>query len=90
MGHQQSEPTQVTTNNSIAYGLTMVIMTSKASKSNDLRSQWLKFRREQRLFAFLWACGTNNRADYRSKHHHEPHHLRVRPNYMVDKIQPSQ
>ena len=85
MGHPHSESTPVSTDNNTANGLTMVTMTSKASKSNDMRSQWLKFHKAQRLFAFLWARGPNNRADYPIKHHHGPHHLHVRQNYVVDK-----
>ena len=42
MRHLQSEPTPVTTDNNTAHGLTMGTMTSKASKSNDMRFQWLK------------------------------------------------
>ena len=42
MGHLQSEPTPVTTYNNTAHGLTMGTMTSKASKYNGMRFQWLK------------------------------------------------
>ena len=42
MGHPQSEPTPVTTDNNTAHGLTMGTMTSKASKSKVMSFQWLK------------------------------------------------
>ena len=90
MGHLQSEPTPVTTDNNKAHGLTMGTMTSKSSKSNDMRFQWLKFRKAQRLFAFLWSHGPKKCANYPSKHHPGPHHIHVHPNYVVDKIQPTQ
>ena len=90
MIHLQSEPTPVTTNNNTTNGLTMGTMTSKASKSNDMKFQWLKFRKAQRMFAFLWARGPKNHADYPSKNHHGPHQLHLHQNYVVDKIQPSQ
>ena len=45
MGHPQSETTPVTTNNNTAHGLTMGTMTSKSSKSNGMRFQWLKCRK---------------------------------------------
>ena len=90
MGHPQSEPTPVTTDNNTAHSLTIGTMTSKASKSNDMRFQWLKCRKSQTMFAFLWAHDPKNCANYPSKHHHGPHHLHVRQNYVVDKIQPSQ
>ena len=60
MGHPQTNPTPVTTDNNTAHGLTMGTMTSKASKSNDMRYQWLKCHRAQQLFKFLWAKGHLN------------------------------
>ena len=87
MGHPQPA-TPVTTDNNTAHGLTMGTMTSKASKSNDMRFKWLRCRQAQKLFKFLWARGSQNRADYPSKHHQAAHHQHVRPSYVVDKIQP--
>ena len=88
MGHPQTNPTPVTTDNNTAHGLTMGTMQSKASKPNDMRFQWLKCRKAQRLFQFLWAKGSTNRADYPSKHHPGRHHQQVRPSYVVDRIPP--
>ena len=90
MGHPQTEPTPVTTDNNTAHGLTLGTMNSKASNSNGMRFQWLKCRKAQRFFAFLWARGAKNRADYPSKHHQGTHHLHVRPRYVIDKVQPQQ
>ena len=45
MGHPQTESTPVTTDNNTAHGLTLGTMNSKASKSNDMRFQWLKCRK---------------------------------------------
>ena len=86
MGHPQSKPTPVTTDNNTTRGLTMGSMTSKSSKYNDMRFQCLKCPKVQRMFAFLWAHGSKNRANYPSEHHHGPHHLHFRKNYVVDKI----
>jgi hypothetical protein len=88
MGHPQKKPTPVTTDNNTAHGLTMGTMTSKASKSNDMRFQWLKCRKAQRLFQFLWAKGHLNRADYPSKHHPPHHHQKVRPTVVIDRVPP--
>jgi hypothetical protein len=77
MGHPQPGPTPVTTDNSTAVGLTLDTMIPRASKSMDMRFQWLKCRRAQSLFRYLWAKGINNRADYPSKHHPAKHHLMV-------------
>ena len=89
MGHPQLEPNPVTTDNNTTHGLTMGTMTSKASKSNDIRFQCLKCRKAQRMFAFLWSLGPNNLSGYPINHHHRPHHLHVRQNYVADKVQPS-
>ena len=88
MGHAQPGPTPVTTNNNIVHGLTMGTMNSKASKSNDMRFQWLKCREVQRLFKFLWERGVHNRADCPSKHYPGAHHLSVRPQYVVNSVLP--
>ena len=87
MGHPQPR-TPVTTDNNTAHGLTMGSMTSKASKSNDMRFQWLKCRKAQRLFSFLWAKGISNRGDYPSKHHNAQHHQKIRPTIVVDRVLP--
>ena len=89
MGHPQNEPTPATTDNNTAHGLTIGTMDSKASKSNDMRFQWLKCRKAQRLFRFLWAKGCLNRADHPSKHHHANHHIKMRPSLVVDKVSAS-
>ena len=88
MVHPQTEPTPVTTNNNTAHGLTLGTMNSKASKSNDMRFQWLKCPKAQQFFAFLWAHGSKNRANYPSKHHQGTQHLHIRPRYIIDKVQP--
>ena len=63
MGHPQDNPTPVTNDNNTAHGLIMGTMTSKSSNSNGMRFQWLKCRKSQRLFEFLWARGPKNCAD---------------------------
>ena len=84
MGHPQPGPTTVTTDNSTAVGLTKNTMVPKASKSMDMRFQWLKCRHAQQLFKYLWARVTKNRANYPSKHHPAKHCLLVRPWYVID------
>ncbi len=54
LGHDQANPTAITTNNITAQGLTMGTMTAKASKSIDQRFHWLKCRDAQRQFKYLW------------------------------------
>jgi hypothetical protein len=88
MGHPQPGPTPVTTDNSTAVGLTLNTMVPKASKSMDMRLQWLKCCRTQSLFCYHWAKGIKNRADYPSKHHSAAHHKRVRSSYVMDRVLP--
>ena len=87
IGHPQG-PTPATTDNNTAHGLTMGTMNSKASKPNDMRFQWLKCRKAQRMFRFLWARGHSNQADYPSKHHQASHDQLVRPSMVIDQVPP--
>ena len=88
MGHPQFGSTPITTDNSMAVGLTMDTMTPEASKAMDMRFQWLKCRRAQSLFRFLWTKGITNRADYPSKHHSAAHHKHIHPLYVADPVLP--
>jgi hypothetical protein len=88
MGHAQSKPTPVTTNNITAQGLTMGTMTPRASKSMDQCFHWLKCRDAQRQFWYLWQKGILNRANYARKHHAPKHHQQVRPFYIFDSNAP--
>jgi hypothetical protein len=89
MGHPQTKCTMVTTNNITAQGLTMGIMTPKASKSMDQCFHWLKCHNTQRRCLYLWHRGIDNRTDYASKHYPTKHHQAVRPFYIQDTL-PSQ
>ncbi len=80
LGHNQANPTPITTNNITAQGLTM----AKASKSMDQHFHWLKCRDAQHQFKYLWQKGILNQADYASKHHTPKHHKHVQPVYVFD------
>jgi hypothetical protein len=84
LGHNQANPTPITTNTITAQGLTMGTMTAKASKSMDQRFHWLKCRDAQCQFKYLWQKGILNRADHASKHHAPQHHKRVQPFYVFN------
>jgi len=83
MGHPQPK-TPITTDNSTAHGLIHNRMTPKASKSNDMRHHWLRSRRAQHQFDFLWDSGVRNRADYHSKAHPTKHYVKKRSDYVID------
>ncbi|KAL7476830.1 hypothetical protein ACHAW6_002665 [Cyclotella cf. meneghiniana] len=82
MGHPQLGPTPVTTDNSTVLGLTLKTMIPNASKAMDMRFQWLKCWRAQKLFRFLWVNSQLNCTDYPSKHHPPAHHIKVRSQYV--------
>ncbi len=84
LGHNQANPTPITTNNITTQGLTMVNMTAKASKPTDQDFHWLKCRDALCQFKYLLQKGILNRAGYASKHHAPKHHKRVRPFYVFD------
>jgi hypothetical protein len=84
LGHNQANPTPITTNNITAQGLTMDTVIVKASKFMDQRFHWLKCSDAQRQLKYLWQKGILNQADYTSKHHAPKHHKRVRPFYVFD------
>jgi hypothetical protein len=86
MGHPQTKRTMVTTDNITAQGLTMGIMTPKASKLMDQCFHWLKCRNAQHQFLYLWRRSINNCADYASKHHLTKHHQAVHPFYVQDTL----
>jgi hypothetical protein len=54
LGHNQANPTPITTNDITAQGLTMDTMTVKASNSMDQRVFWLKCCDAQCQFKYLW------------------------------------
>jgi hypothetical protein len=54
LGHNQANPTPITTDNIITQGLKMGTMTAKASKSIDQCFHWLKRRDAQCQFKYLW------------------------------------
>ena len=58
-------------------------MKQKMSKSWDMRFNWLRDRSViQKLFRIYWDKGTNNLADYFTKHHAPAHHKHMRPVYI--------
>jgi len=62
----------------------MGTMTPKASKSNKMVFEWLKFQEAQRQFVYLWRKGILNRANYASKHLPAKHHQAVCKFYVFD------
>jgi hypothetical protein len=49
----------------------------------DMRFHWLRCRDAQGQFRYYWRPGTQNLADYFTKHHPATHHKSVRPTILT-------
>ena len=82
MGHPQP-PTVIITDNSTAVGLANDTIKQRRSKAIDMRFYWIRDREQQDQFRIHWKPGSENRADYFSKHHPPSHHREMRTEYYV-------
>ena len=91
LGHPQSV-TPIKADNSTAEKFVTKNIKQKMSKSWDMRLKWLRDRTLQKQFKVFWNKGSNNWADYFTKHHSAKHHRVLRPKYvhMEDYIKSSQ
>jgi len=81
MGHPQpSTPIQV--DNSTACGIANDNIRQQRSRAIDMRFYWVRDRTDQKQFHVFWAPGSQNLADYFTKHHTAAHHQRMRPVYL--------
>ena len=81
LGHPQP-PTIIVTDNACAKGIADGSVKQKRSKAIDMRFYWIRDRVDQKQFTILWKRGTENLADYFTKHHPASHHQRVRSRYL--------
>ena len=52
-----------------------------------MRFHWLKDKDTQKCIRVYWKKGTDNEADYFTKHHATTHHRAVRNRYVKDKME---
>ena len=78
MGWPQGK-SPIQTDNSTADGVINNTIVPKRLKSMDLRLHWLRCREAQGQFRVFWAPGTENWADYYTKHFAAIHHESQRP-----------
>ena len=83
MGHPQPA-TPIQTDNSFASGFANKQIKQRRSKAIDMRFYWIQDRVDQGQFKIYWAKGTDNLADYFTKHFNGKYHRHVRRNYLVD------
>ena len=82
LGHPQPL-TPMQTDNSTANALLTNKIMPKALKAMDMRFHWLRCRNTQGQFRYYWRPGTQNLADYFTKHHPASHHTAVRPTILT-------
>jgi hypothetical protein len=82
LGHPQPH-TPMQTDNATAQALLTNKILPKALKAMDMRFHWLRCRDAQGQFRFYWRPGTQNLADYFTKHHPATHHKSVRPTILT-------
>ena len=87
MGHPQ-KATTIQTDNACASGITNDTVKQKRSKAMDMRFYWIKDRVEQGQYQVHWRKGTDNLADYFTKHHSPSHHRRMRSRYLLELHEP--
>ena len=82
LAHQQpATPTK--TDNSTAASFVTDTLKKKRSKSWDKDYHWLCDQQALGNFYVYWDKGSNNKADYHTKHFSPTHHLNVRPTYIL-------
>jgi hypothetical protein len=87
MGHPQgATPMQV--DNACAVGITNDTVKQRRSKAIDMRFYWLRDRVRQGHFIVHWRKGTDNLADYFTKHHSPAHHQLMRSRYLLSLHRP--
>jgi hypothetical protein len=88
LGHPQGA-TPIQTDNSTAAGIANDTVKQRRSKSFDMRFFWVRDRVNQGEFLVHWRKGSENRADFFSKHSSAAHHRRMRPLYLRDSHSPT-
>jgi hypothetical protein len=82
MGHPQTR-TPIQTNNLTAHALLTNKIMPKALKAMDMQLHWLRCHKAQDQYHFYWRPGTQNLADYWTKHHPASHHKAFWPQILM-------
>ena len=87
LGHPQPR-TPMQTDNATAHALLTNKILPKALKAMDMRFHWLRDRAAQKQYRFYWRPGTQNLADYFTKHHPASHHKSFRSQILTSPSDP--
>ena len=77
-GHKQRQPIPIRADNSTSVGFVNRNMQMKQSKTWDMQLHWLRDKQNTSHFNVFWDKGSNQGADYWTKHHPTVHHRHVR------------
>ena len=75
-------PTPIQTDNSCAEGIVNDTVKQRRSKAIDMRFYWVRDRVRQNQFRIHWKKGSDNLADYFTKHHSPKHHRLMRDTFL--------
>ncbi len=87
LGHPQMQ-TPIQTDNSTAHALLTNKILPKALKVVDMQFHWLRCREAQGQFRYYWRPGTQNLADYWTKHYPASHHTAFCPQILTSPSDP--
>ena len=87
MGHPQAT-TPIQTDNACAAGIVNNTVKQRRSKAIDMRFYWIKDRASNGEFLIHWRRGSDNLADYFTKHHSPAHHRLMRSRYLLELHRP--
>jgi hypothetical protein len=87
LGHPQPR-TPILTDNSTALALLTNKILPKALKAMDMRFYWLQCRKAQGQYHYYWRPGTQNLADYFTKHHPASHRKSFRSQILTSPSDP--
>jgi hypothetical protein len=81
LGHPQPA-TPIQTDNACAVGIVNETVKQRRSKAMDMRFYWVRDRVRAGEFLIYWKQGSENDADYYTKHHSPAHHRKMRSRYL--------
>jgi hypothetical protein len=87
LGHPQTR-TPIQTGNATAHALFTNKILPKALKAMDMRFHWLRCRSAQDQYRFYWRPGTQNLADYWTKHHPKNNRKSFQPQILKSATDP--
>jgi hypothetical protein len=87
LGNPQTK-TPIQTDNSTAHALLTNTILPKALKAMDMQFHWLRCCCTQNQYRYYWRPGTQNLADYRTKHNSASHHKSFQPMILTSASDP--